>query len=498
MELVATLLPYQEEAVEWCGKQEDKCAILAYDMGLGKTVITCGLLVKKPIKTLIMVPTSLIHQWKAELSKHTNGIDAVIYHGSNRKYKSVKDAIKESQIIISTTAIIANDIKNGVYLHCFRDIQRWVIDEAHKLRNSKNKIYKQLYSIAPLLRNKVFLTGTPICNSSNDLVSLISLSNIECENWKNSENAVKYSMLEKLIPDILKRKKNTEVLSDILPNISENIHYLRIANEQQRNVYNYFTYEEEILRKIIRMRQSLNSHTQLLDDLDELDEFKDDKDDEDDKDDNNEISIFPVKMNKIQEIYDNVNKNDKIIIFSIFTKLLEQIYNFIKIPKKYEKNKYIKIYHGGLNISQRNEIINEFKNNDDTKILLINLRAGGVGLNLVEANHIILVEPYWNEAEQQQAISRVYRIGQKKSVNIHKLIVQNSIESWMVSLQKFKSNISKYLIDKDDKNQNAEDIITKRQLVRELFQQIKNISIPESNDKEGNEKITEIINQYTI
>lgn len=485
-ELLATLLPYQEEAVEWCINHEDKCCILAYDMGLGKTVITCALLAKKPMKTLIMLPTSLIKQWEYEINHHTTGINVVIYHGSNRKYRKFREAIKTADVILSTTAVIGNDIKLGCYKKIFKGVERWVIDEAHKLRNKKNKIYKCLELEAPFIDNKIFLTGTPICNSSNDLISLIELSNIDNEKWKKCEDINKYTLLKSIIPDILLRKKKSDVLNDMLPSITEHFHKLSITDETQKNIYNYYTGYSEILKKIMRLRQSLNSHTQLLQNLqeDELIDFQN----------SNINENLPVKIKKIQEIVNFIPDGEKVIIFSVFTQLLEQIYELLNCPDGINKTEYIQIYHGGQSISEKNDIINNFKNNRNTKILLINLRAGGVGLNLVEANHVILVEPYWNDAEQQQAITRVYRIGQKKSVNVHKLYIQNTIESWLISLQKSKKNISNYLIDKN--NLAADEIINKQENVKELFRQINNVCI--SDNEEDNKKITEIVNQFGL
>ncbi len=127
--------------------------------------------------------------------------------------------------------------------------------------------------------------------------------------------------------------------------------------------------------------------------------------------------------------------------------------------------------------------------------MLINLRAGGVGLNLTEANHVILIEPYWNDAEQQQAITRVHRLGQQKPVYVHKLIIPNSIESWLQTLQNAKKRISNMLIDNTKiEDKDIEDVIEKRNNVKELYHQINNIPIPDND--EDTKKFQEIIAQY--
>ena len=435
MSLISELHDYQKEAVQWCDKNENQCAILAYDMGLGKTVICCGLIVLKPIKTLILVPTSLLEQWRQEIKNHTSGFNVQIYHQETRK--STFD--KSINIVISTASIIANDIKNGV--DKFSYFERIIIDEAHKLRNHKTKTYKALYTYFQYIKNKVFLTGTPICNRINDLTSLICLSNLseynDCNFWKDiKKSSKKYETLVKLIPDIILRKKKEDTIIDILPLIYTNEIFISMNNIGQKQVYNYFTIHSNIIiKQILRMRQSVNIPEYIVDEIptSNLDY---------------EGSLSSIKIDSINNIIKNIPLNDKVIIFSFFTKFLYKIYEDIFIPDNEVRNNYLKIFHGGLKLQERNNIIDDFKNNSSLRILLINLKAGGVGLNLTEANHVVISEPYWNDAEQLQAINRIYRLGQKKNVYVYKLILRNSIETWLYSMQKVKNNLSNSLIDK--------------------------------------------------
>jgi SNF2 family DNA or RNA helicase len=468
--LNSSLLPHQSTAVDWCIKNENRCCILAYDMGLGKTVISCAVTVAKPIKTLVIAPTALISQWKSEIEHHTTGLNVCIYHGSNRKYKSTQQAVKEADVVISTPAVIANDIHNGIYL--FRGCKRWIIDEAHKLRNSRTKIYKHLHFYSPLVENKIFLTGTPICNSCDDLISLICLSNLQYYNqldlWKSVSNATKHKGLSKIVDSIVLRRRKEDTIMDSLPQICTQIINLDMQDIQQRETYNFFVNEELILRKILRMRQSLNNHSQLLEEIDELD---------------SEDNIISAKLKAISTIIENIPKDDKILIVSYFTKLLHHLCDTLK-------DKQPLIYHGGLKIYERNQVIDSFKNDSNNRILLMNLRAGGCGLNLTEANHVILIEPYWNNAEEQQAISRCYRLGQKKNVNVYKLVIQNSIESWLVRLQASKQNVSNFLIEKC--NLQLSDITDEKLKLKELFRYLKDMKIDDKSDEELNKVISEI------
>jgi SNF2 family DNA or RNA helicase len=482
--LIATLLPHQTEAVTWCAKRENKCCILAYDMGLGKTVVSCGLLVEKPIQTLIMVPTSLLDQWKAEIEQHTSGISVSIYHGSNRKYKSAIETARNSDVILTTASVIANDIHTGTY-H-FRGAKRWIIDEAHKLRNSRGKAFKSLHLYAPLVENKVFLTGTPICNSCDDLISLVCLSNLpgynKQEYWKGLHTPTKYKLLKNISDDIILRKTKADTIQHMLPDITVYNINLGVDSSLQKDTYNHFIQDSLVLRKILRMRQSLNNHQQLIEELDELDEFKEDDDeDSEDAEQKQTKTYTSTKLLKAIEIVESIPSEDKVIIFSYFTKLLHQIYSALPLAKE-----SIQMYHGGLTTAERTSIINSFKSDPNARVLLINLRAGGTGLNLVEANHVILMEPYWNDAEEYQAINRCHRLGQVKPVFVYKLAIHNSIEGWLLRLKKSKNTVNDFLIEKDQTIQ-LDNINQEKGKVKEFFKFIKDLKIDENTKKDMQE-----------
>jgi SNF2 family DNA or RNA helicase len=483
--LVATLLQYQTEAVNWCANHENQCCILAYDMGLGKTVVSCGLLVEKPIQTVIMVPTSLLDQWKAEIEQHTTGISVSIYHGSNRKYKSAIETARNADVILTTASVIANDIHKGTYN--FRSAKRWIIDEAHKLRNSRGKAFKSLHLYAPLVENKVFLTGTPICNSCDDLISLVCLSNLKGYNqqeyWKGLHAPTKFKLLKDISDGIVLRRTKADTIQHMLPEITINDINLTVDSNLQKDTYNHFIQDSLVLRKILRMRQSLNNHNQLIEELDELDELKEEESAPASAPASASSTKHPkiyasTKLLKVVEIVQDVPSEDKVIIFSYFTKLLQQIHSVLPLGQE-----SIQIYHGGLSTSERTKVINSFKSDPQAKVLLINLRAGGTGLNLVEANHVILMEPYWNDAEEQQAINRCYRLGQKKPVSVYKLAIQNSIEGWLLRLKKSKNTVNDFLIEKTD-TVKLTDIKEEKSKVKEFFKFIKDLKI-DDNTKKG-------------
>ena len=453
------LLPYQEEAVDWCMKHESSCAILAYDMGLGKTVITCALLSRKPQKTLVIAPSCILQQWADELEKYTahTAQKVMIYHGANRKQAAKH--LEASDIIVTTSHVLANDIayaqqsENSTIDLFLRSVKRWVIDEAHQLRNNKCKVFSMLYAYAPNVENKIFLTGTPVCNYATDVISLICLSNYAPYNdlrvWKHMRYNKRISLLAEIIENVLLRKTKASTIASQLPKcnvLSINLQ-MPVPGEQIRT-YNQSMYDENILRRILRMRQSLNNHVHLSDS----------------DTDHHEVAV---KIAAVHKLIDEIPKTDKIIIFSYFTSLLTDLYDSMEVPNK---TQHIHMYHGEMNVKSRNKTINTFKTNPESRILLINLRAGGCGLNLTEANHVILMEPYWNESEQDQAINRVYRMGQTKEMFVYRLQVENSIETWLRSLQKVKTSIFKMLVDREEIT--VEDVVEQKQVVCNLFREL--------------------------
>ena len=453
-EMQTQLLPYQEDAVKWCMNHEAECCILAYDMGLGKTVIACSVLTKKPMKTMILLPNSLLQQWNAELQKHTEGFKIFLYHGAKRR--RMQSDFEAADIILTTPSVVANDIRDGV--HMLRSVKRWVIDEAHKLRNAKGKVYQQLHAFAPFIRNKIFLTGTPICNRVTDLISIICLSNVDHYNdqcvWKHTSTRAKIEMLDSIMPNILLRKTKDNTIQ--LPAIHVHEHTLNIHSYEQKNTYNRFVGDDEILRRILRMRQSLNNHRQLI----ETDEAKD----------------IAVKMRKIETILHTIPSTDKVIIFSNFTSLLKHMFDTLSVDKK-----SMCFYHGGLDMQTKSCVLDTFRTDANAKILLINLKAGSCGLNLVEANHVIMVEPYWNDSEYQQAINRVYRIGQTKEVHVHNIFIKNSLELWLKNMQELKNKMSKMLIDSQEIE--IDEIELQGEYVKRLFRCIGNVNLIERDEE---------------
>ena len=446
-QLISTLMPYQEEATQWCLDHEEIGGILAYDMGLGKTVIGCATIVKKPVQTLVLLPTGLLSQWESEIKKHTTGLSVAIYHGPQRS--KTRSTVFQADVVLTTAAVAGKDMSSGIDF----PMERWIIDEAHRLKNNYGKTYQNLQENIGEVKYTLFFTGTPVCNHSNDLISLVYLTKLKPYNsqgfWKNKHDNFRIKNLKNILPKIMLRRTKEDTIPDLLPPITTKIIPLVLPKGIQTETYNYFIDDEVVLRRIMRMRQAANDHKQLG-------KLIAHQDSEIEK--NYLQSEVSIKFQALKKKLEEIPSEDKVLVFSQFTSLLHKLHDSLLINSESDKSI---IYHGGLTAAEKSVTIQQFKTDPSIRVLFINLRAGGCGLNLVEANHVLMLEPYWNESEQKQAIDRVYRIGQVKPVTIYKMYIRNSIETWLQQVQKMKKILSASLIKPNITGTDAADEMAK-------------------------------------
>lgn len=438
--LLATLMPHQEEGVKWCLEKEEAGCILADDMGLGKTVTSCALMASNFVRTLIIVPLALLSQWASEIERHTSGISVGVYHGGKRE-------LLNTDVTLTTTHIVLADFKKGDAgkYSCF---DRVIIDEAHKLKNYNTHGHMVISTIFSRTRYKVLLTGTPICNSINDLISLVLLLNRspynDADYWKGLTVSERIDEITEFKNELLLHRTKDTILKQTLPTININSVKLPLG---KKKVYRNIA-ETEFgckLIKILRMRQALNDVGLI--NLEEL-ALKGDI--------GPEISE---KITQLRSILDNVPRGDKVVVFSQWACMLDIL--ALANPETHL------MYTGKVNMAEKTKVLEEFKTNPEIKVLYITLKCGGCGLNLNVANHAIIVEPYFNHAEEKQAIDRIYRIGQEKQVFVHKLSVSSSIESWMKQLQSTKLSMANMILKNTG---TSEDIMENMDKTRKMFQ----------------------------
>lgn len=450
-ELRGILRPYQTLGFQWLMflKEAGWGGILADDMGLGKTIQTLSWLSYYKKETLnaqflVVCPTSLIYNWEKEVQKFTPHLKVFIHHGTKRN--SYTSAFEGYDIIISSYGTIRSDIK--IFSEITFDYV--ILDESQAIKNPKS-----LASKAVLLLNtkyKIALSGTPIQNNTFDLYAQMNFLNPNMlgshEFFLNQfanpidklqEKEAKEQLKKLVYPFILRRTK--EQVAKDLPPKTETILYCEMGKEQ-RKIYEAYraNYQSKILG-MIDEKGMQKSQFHILQGLTKLRQICDSpailNEDE-------PLENYSIKIDEqIKELTENASGH-KTLIFSQFIGMLALL------KKALEKEGISYAYFdGSSSINERETNINRFQNDEDCKVFLISLKAGGVGLNLTAADYVYIVDPWWNPAVEQQAIDRTHRIGQTKPVFAYRMICKNTIEEKMLQLQEKKRMLAEDLISDD-------------------------------------------------
>jgi len=447
----AKLRDYQKEGFHWlCFLNNFRWGgILADDMGLGKTlqVITFfQKIIKKEKQTnLIVIPTSLLFNWENEFNKFAPHLKVLFYYGPQRS-KNIK-AFDKVQIVVTTYGHLNSDIK---HLKEYR-FNYVVLDESQAIKNPASKRYKS----ARLLKanNRIAMTGTPIENNTFDLYAQMSFLNPGLlgsvkqfkEDFANAidlkRNQQKAKELQALIKPFILRRTKEQVATE-LPDKTEETLYCEM-DTAQRKVYDSFRnkYRKMLLNKI--ETDGLNkSRFAVLEGLTKLRQICDSPQilGGEEKYDGKSVKIDLL----IEHIKEKTAKH-KILVFSQFVRMLKIIEG--KLVGEEIEYAYL---DGQSNRKQREENVNHFQSKDDCRVFLISLKAGGTGLNLMAADYVYIVDPWWNPAVENQAIDRCYRIGQKKNVIAYRMICKNTVEEKIVSLQTKKKAIAGEIISTED------------------------------------------------
>jgi SNF2 family DNA or RNA helicase len=396
------LYNYQKKGLLWLLNKERKGTggILADDMGLGKTIQMISLMLGNTMKTtLLVVPASLVNQWCSEIKKFSDihiekdGIDI----------KKIEE--NESSIVITSY----NKLKHIIGMKL--KIDRIICDEAHYFRNYKSVTFKLLEKIRTPYRWAI--TGTPIQNYLSDIKTLFKFVDVD-----NNE-------LEYNIEHYLLRRVQKEV--DLkLPPIKLSISFINIKNDDE-------TYYDKVsdsyiphLEKSLRLRQvcvAPNSVKKVLKKNHDIN--YDDK------------TLKFIKLNSIIRALNKNKDTEKPIIFTYFRAEIEYLYN--KLHHKY--NYKVGVIHGSVPQEERSEIIAD----KSYEILLVQINAGGTGLNLQHFDTIYFTSPQWNPSIEAQAIARVNRIGQKNRVKVKRFIMGNiakhTIEKRILEIQRNKKKL---------------------------------------------------------
>ena len=450
-ELKGELRPYQMTGLKWLWTNISKGfgVCMADDMGLGKTIQVISLILKmkeeksldKPV--LVICPTTLIGNWMKELQMFAPSLDAVVYHGAERKLDVKHD------VILTTYAIMRIDVEE-------LKKQQWgmiIVDEA---QNIKNPDTAQTLAIKMLKSDvKVAMTGTPVENRLTELWSIFDFINtgylgslrdfqksyaIPIERFKENSRAAKLKM--SISPFVLRRlKTDKHVITDLPEKMvindycylskSQAVLYEKTLNEMMEKISGFtgINRRGNIFKLITALKQICNHPYQFLK--------------------GGEISKeLSGKMDKcistVQNILDN---NEKTLIFTQYKEMGDILCKVIAE----ECNTDPLFFHGSLTVPQREDLIDRFQNDDDAKIMILSLKAGGTGLNLTSATNVIHYDLWWNPAVEDQATDRTYRIGQDKNVMVHRMITLGTFEEKIDEMLKSKKELADLAVYEGEK-----------------------------------------------
>ena len=447
------LYPYQKMGVEWLYFlwQNRMSGLLADEMGLGKTVQALAVVSKilkqtsKPI--LIVAPTSLLFNWSKEIESYVKIQDVYIHSGPNRSCDL--NTLICSPLVLTSYALlrIDADLFREVHFSCI------ILDEAQGIKNPQSQLAQVAYSLQSEMR--VCLTGTPVENRPEDLWSLFHFMEPDLLGGKDtfltsvasaSVDSRYQQRLQKTLRPFMLRRQKEEVAKD-LPEKIEQIIWLEMG-QSQRAIYEKWLKQTkagllkkvelegakvrrvEIFEAILRLRQ-LCIHPGIVEG----------------------DSLESCKMERVlEDLEELVSEGRKVLVYSQFVQVLTYL-------KKLIQSRGWRFSYLDGATKHRDREVKAFQEEESTQIFLISLKAGGVGLNLTAADYVFILDPWWNEAVENQAIDRAHRFGRSSAVIARRYIVSQSIEEKMLTIKKRKETLAKGLLDFDFDNVTLSDML---------------------------------------
>ena len=431
----ATLRPYQQRGLSWLAflSSLGLGSCLADDMGLGKTV---QLLAVETLQrqqdpdagpTLLLCPMSLVGNWQREAAKFAPGLRVYAHHGGARLHgDALRELLEHTDLIVSTYATATRDIDELAGY----EWNRVVLDEAQAVKNSLSRAAKAVRQLQA--GHRVALTGTPMENRLAELWSIMDFLNpgllgsserfrtryaIPIERHGQTEPAERLRAVTR--PYILRRVKTDPAIIDDLPEKIEIKQYCQLTTEQASlyqavvadmmdKIENTEGIERRgnVLAAMTKLKQVCNHPAQLLHDR-------------------SPVGRRSGKVIRLEEILEEIlAEGDRVLCFTQFTEFAELLVPHLAASF----GRDVAYLHGGTPKKRRDEMVARFQSGDGPPIFLLSLKAGGTGLNLTAANHVVHLDRWWNPAVENQATDRAFRIGQRRTVQVRKFICTGTLE----------------------------------------------------------------------
>ncbi len=429
-----TLRPYQQQGVNWLSFLYDYGfhGILADEMGLGKTVQMLAFLSRLSRRGphLIVMPTSLLFNWRNEIKQFLPSFTAVIHQGPNRAIK--KEELYQFDIILTSYTTLRLDLPLLQTL----DYDCLILDEAQMIKNATTQTAQAVCQLNAQL--KLCITGTPVENHLQELWSHFhflmpdlfgSQESFEADIQAAQADRRYLDRIKRKVAPFLLRRRKQDVLADLPARIDQVI-WIEMP-EEQRSVYDQLLagfktgllkkveadgmskHRMEILEALLRLRQ-VCCHPLLVSSLTE------------------DIVPSSAKFDALLEDLETIiEEGHKVLIYSQFTSMLKLM------AQAAQKKQWSYGYLDG-STTNREEVVTRFQEDPSQLLFFISLRAGGVGLNLTAADYVYLYDPWWNEAVEEQAINRAHRIGRQQTVIAKRFVVAESVEEKMMKLKAAK------------------------------------------------------------
>ncbi|XLQ10951.1 MAG: DEAD/DEAH box helicase [cyanobacterium endosymbiont of Epithemia adnata isolate EadnSB Bon19] len=455
-EFKGELRPYQKRGVSWLGflEQWGLGACLADDMGLGKTPQLLAFLLhlkaqemfKKPV--LLVCPTSVLNNWEREVNKFSPTLSTLIHHGENRKKeKFFAGIVKSKHLVITSYPLVYRDIET-------LEKVEWkgvVLDEAQNIKNSQAKQSQAVRRFKTEFR--VALTGTPVENRLSELWSILDflnpgfLGSQQFFQRRFADPIEKYGdreslqILRSLVrPFILRRLKSDQDIIQDFPEKQEINVFCGLSPEQGRlyqklvdNSLHELNNKTGIQRQgiifslLIKLKQICNHPAQFL------------------KEKQLKIPERSGKLMRLEGMLEElIEEDNRVLIFTQFSEWGKLLQPYLQ--KKFSQD--VLFLYGATRREKRQEMIDRFQNDPNgPAIFILSLKAGGTGLNLTRANHVFHIDRWWNPAVENQATDRVFRIGQKRNVQIYKFICIGTLEEKINDLLESKKQLAEQTVD---------------------------------------------------
>jgi superfamily II DNA or RNA helicase len=438
------LRPYQERGVAWLQRLTElgMGGVLADDMGLGKTIQAIALLTSRPQDRphLVVCPTSVVGNWERELQRFAPDLPVVRHHGPDRAV--TRRAFRPGQVAVTSYALLRRDL--GILEDVDWDVV--ILDEAQQIKNPGSKGARAARALPA--RARVAMTGTPIENRLSELWAIIDVTNrgllgsqrtfndrfaVPIERWHDRHAADRLRRL--VAPFVLRRRKDDPEVAVDLPPKQEITVAVSLTREQARLYQatvdaafrgdgfgsSAFERRGRILALLTALKQICNHPAQYLRDVDLA------------RGGAPQLVGRSGKFARVTEILTElVDAGERALVFTQFREmgdlLVAHLQARLGLPE-------VPFLHGGVPLGGRDAMVHRFQTDEDAApILVVSLRAGGTGLNLTRASHVVHVDRWWNPAVEDQATDRVHRIGQTRAVTVHTLVTAGTIEERIADL----------------------------------------------------------------